>query len=350
MELQLLGLSHKTAPVEIREKVAIAPLRLNEALSFYRQLAPVTTSEIALLSTCNRTEIYSVSTDYSNAYQFLEEYFKIKRVELLPFLYQISGSKAVEHLMRVASGLDSMIVGEGQVLGQVKTAWQAAREMATSGSLLNSVLNRAISCGKRSRTETKISQGAVSVGAAAVELARKIFGQMEMKQVLIIGAGKMSEIAATLLKSQVVFVANRTFARAEELAKKIGGQAIHFADLDNYLATCDIVISSTGSPHFIINRSRLENIIERRSGSPLFLIDIAVPRDIDPKVGELPSVYLYDIDDLNSIAAENIRARQSEVPKVERIIEEERMNFLKWHKNSPSNRRSSSVPVAAASL
>ncbi|MBI5079041.1 glutamyl-tRNA reductase [Candidatus Saganbacteria bacterium] len=348
MELRLLGLSHKTAPVEVREKVAIAPQRLKEALKFFLSGDGEEKHEVVILSTCNRTEIYTVSESFKKAFDFLENYFQIYISEVEKHLYHYSGVKAAEHLMRVASGLDSMIVGEGQVLGQVKGAWQAAQELKTTHSLLNALFNRAISCGKRSRSETKINQGAVSVGSAAVELAKKIFGDLELRQVLIIGAGKMSEVAARLLKSQVVFVANRTFFRAEELAAKIVGKAIKFDELDDYLKTCDIVISSTGSAHYIITQPRIHNVLEGRKNNPLFLIDIAVPRDVDPRVGELSSVYLYDIDDLNAVAAENLKGRQLEIPKVEKIIEEEKENFIRWHKGSMTKRKSLSAPAEAA--
>jgi len=351
LELRLIGLSHKTAPVEIREKVAIASARLEEAIKFFLSAAEESRPEIVIISTCNRTELYTVSESFEASEAFLENYFEIKLADFEKYLYRYSGLKAAEHLMRVASGLDSMIVGEGQVLGQVKTAWQTALDLKSSGAMLNSVFNRAVACGKRSRAETSISAGAVSVGSAAVELARKIFGDLEMRQALIVGAGKMSEVAASLLKSKVIFVANRTYARAEELAGKIGGRAVKFDELDEYLKTCDIVISSTGAKHFIISRPRIQSILAERGGNPLFLIDIAVPRDIDPRVGELSSVYLYDIDDLNSIAAENLRARQAEIPKVEKIIGEEKENIIKWQQNSTLRiKKLSSVPAAVISL
>ncbi|MBI5700495.1 glutamyl-tRNA reductase [Candidatus Saganbacteria bacterium] len=336
MQLRVVGLNHKTAPVEVREKIAIPSNRLKEAMTYFQNAAEVKGNGIVIISTCNRTELYSVGHDFDALIVFIENYFKIWFSEIEKYIYKYSGPKAIEHLMRVASGLDSMIVGEGQVLGQVKDSYQAALELKTTNSLLSTVFNRAINSGKRSRTETQITRGAVSVGSAAVELARKIFGDLELRQVLIIGAGKMSEVAASLLKSKVVFVANRTYSRAEELAKKIGGNAVKFDELDKYLETCDIVISSTGSSHYIINRTRIQNVLHKRGNNPLFLIDIAVPRDIDPQIGELSSVYLYDIDDLNSIAAENLRARQSEIPKVEMIISEEKENVIKWQKRSRS--------------
>ncbi len=332
MELHLIGINHKTAPVEIREKIAIAPNHLNEALKFFFSFND--DGNAVILSTCNRTEVYSICRNYDGLFSFLESYFKISISDVKNYLYHFRGINAVEHIMRVSSGLDSMIIGEGQVLGQVKSSFNTAFKAGSTNAILNSVFNRAVNCGKRSRTETKINRGAVSVGSAAVELAKKIFGGLELKQVLIIGAGKMSEIAANLLRSQVVFVANRTFSRAEELADKIGGKAVKFDELDHYLKTCDIVISSTGSSHFIISHSRISNAVKDRKNNPLFLIDIAVPRDIDPKAGEISSVYLYDIDDLNSIAAENLKTRQAEIPKVEIIIEEEKEKFLKWQKNS----------------
>ncbi|MBI5399663.1 glutamyl-tRNA reductase [Candidatus Saganbacteria bacterium] len=345
MNLHLLGLNHKSAPVEIREKVAITASRLKEALSSFS--AHNKSGKVIILSTCNRTEIYTVSHNFDDSLNFFENYFQIWLSEVDKYLYRFTGEKAVEHLLRVASGLDSMIVGEGQVLGQVKEAFSLASEMGTTASFLNSLFNRAISCGKRSRTETSITRGAVSVGGAATELARKIFGDLESRQVLIIGAGKMSEAAAKYLKCKAIFVSNRTFLRAEELAAEVGGEAIKFDQLDEYLAICDIVITSTAASHYIINKPRIQNVLIQRDHNPLFLIDIAVPRDIDPRVGELAQVYLYDIDDLNAVAAENLHGRQIEIPKVEKIIAEEKEKFLTWQKNS---HKKLSSAVAAAVL
>jgi glutamyl-tRNA reductase len=328
LELHLLGLNHKTAPVEVREKIAITSAHLKEALKFF--YSQNEGQGVILLSTCNRTEIYTTNPNFRKAVNFLENYFLVHPSEFERYFYRYSGLNVLEHLLRVAAGLDSMIVGEGQVLGQVKVAWQSALEVGTANAWLNTAFNRAIFTGKRTRTETSISRGAVSVGAAAVELAKKIFGNLELRQVLIVGAGKMSAAAARLLGSKAIFVANRTFPRACGLAEKVGGRAVGFEQLDDYLKICDIVISSTGSQHYILTRPRIQNAVFERK-DPLFLIDIAVPRDIDPKVGELPQIYLYDIDDLNAIAAENLKERQREIPKVESIIEEEKNNFLKWH-------------------
>lgn len=334
----VLGLNHKTAPIEIREKIAISQSHLKKALSSLFSFDEKDNQECVILSTCNRTEFYSVGLTHKDILEWVENYFDIKIHGIQNYLYHHSGGDAVGHLMRVASGLDSMIIGEGQVLGQVKTALLAAQELKTTKSILNTVFNRAINCGKRSRTETKIGQGAVTVGTAAAHLAKNIFGNLELKQVLIIGAGKMSESAAKILKSKTVFVANRTYAKAQELAQKINGCAVKFDSLDEYLATCDIVISSTGASHHIISKNRIEDVILKRGDRPLFLIDIAVPRDIDPKVGELSQIYLYDIDDLNSIAAENLRERQAEIPKVEKIIEEEHEKYFIWRNSSIRNR------------
>lgn len=325
----------------MREKLAIAATCLSEALKFYAGQGEA--ERVVLLSTCNRTEIYTTGADYAAALTFLEKYFQAPPAEFEKYLYRCRGRQAVEHLFRVACGLDSMMVGEGQVLGQVKTAWQAALMAGTTDSLLNVIFNRAVRTGKRGRAETRISRGAVSVGSAAVELAKKIYGNLEMRQVLIIGAGKMSEVAAKLLGSKAIFVANRTFPRACELAERVGGSAIHFDQLDEHLKFCDIVISSTGSAHYILSYPRIQNAVNERK-DPLFLIDIAVPRDIEPRVGELSRVYLYDIDDLNSIAAENLKERQQEIPKVETIIEEEKENLLKWQAGKLSR-----VPAAATS-
>lgn len=330
MQLHLIGLNHKTAPIEIREKVAVTPSQLKEALKHF--LSQDTIRESAILSTCNRTEVYAVG----GSLQLLKDYFQSRFKHIEKYLYHFSGREAVTHLMRVASGLDSMIIGEGQILGQVKEAWKAAQEANSLASLLNSVFNRAISCGKRSRSETKISQGAVSIGSAAAELARKIFGNLILRQVLIIGAGKMSQVAAQHLKCHAIFVTNRTFSRAQELAARIGGKAVKFEAPDSYLEVCDIVITSTGAPYHLLGRSRIQKAMSARSENSLFLIDISVPRNVDPQAAEIEGVYLYDVDDLNAVAAENLKSRQAEIPKVEKIIAEEIEKFEKWFKKAPS--------------
>ncbi|MEK7375766.1 MAG: glutamyl-tRNA reductase [Candidatus Margulisiibacteriota bacterium] len=334
MQLKVLGLSHKTAPVEVREKIAVSSARLKEALAEFFLNYTGKQGGVVIVSTCNRTEIYTSQSGIKTSLKFMEDYFKISIKEVEKYLYHFSGVDAAAHLMRVSSGLDSMIVGEGQVLGQIKSAFEEARKAGTTDSLLNSVFNRSISCGKRSRAETSIARGAVTIGSSAAELARKIFSNLSIKQVLIVGAGKMSESAAKILDSKVIFVANRTFEHAQELAEKVNGSAVKFDELDQYLKTCDIVISSTSAPRYIISKQRIEKAVKERGGNPIFMIDIAVPRDIDPKVAEIPSVFLYDIDDLNSVAAENLKQRQSEIPKVEKIIDEEKEDLLRWAANS----------------
>lgn len=230
MQLHLLGLNHKTTPIEIRERVAITPEDLSRTLAvFTTQEKPF---EIAILSTCNRTEIYCVTPSLDYSQQLTQNFLRQRFAHIKKYLYSYNDLKAVEHLMRVACGLDSMIVGEGQILGQVKKTWEVANSLELTGSVLNSAFNRAIACGKRSRTETKICRGAVSVGSAAAELAHKIFGDEKPRQILIVGAGKMGEVAVRRLQAQTTFVTNRTFERAEDLAHKIGGQAVPFESLE----------------------------------------------------------------------------------------------------------------------
>jgi glutamyl-tRNA reductase len=335
MNIVVVGLSHKTASVEIREKVAFAPNQMEKPLQEVVTLPDIT--EALIVSTCNRVEIYATTHDIAAAMarlkRFLADYHQISLETLEQHLYSHHGEEAIRHLFRVASSLDSMVVGEPQILGQIKTAYGFAAEYKSSGVILNRFLHKAFSVAKRVRTETRIASSAVSVSFAAVELAKKIFGDLSDKTVLLIGAGEMCELAAKhFLNNGVrgVMVTNRTFERAERLAEEFGGRAIRFEDLLDQIHRADIILSSTGAPHYIIGQKDVEEVIRQRRQKPMFFIDIAVPRDIDPKVNDVQNVYLYDMDDLQGVVASNLEGRSKEAEKAEEIVSQEIGQFSKW--------------------
>ena len=269
----------------------------------------------------------------SNSVRFLAEYHEVPPEEINGNLYHYQGEEAIRHLFRVSSSLDSMVLGEPQILGQIKTAYGYAAEFRTCGLILNRFLHKAFSVAKRVRTETAIASNAVSVSFAAVELARKIFDRLDNKGVMIIGAGEMCELAARHFVANGVsrvLVTNRTFERAEKLAAEFQGKAIPFEDFVDYLAEVDIVMTSTGAPNFILGQRQMEEVLKRRKNRPMFLIDIAVPRDIDPKVNKLDNAYLYDVDDLQGVVQANLKERQKEASKAEAIVEQEIGQFHQW--------------------
>lgn len=326
MHVVAVGLNHKVAPVQIREAVAFSGEQVPTALA----ALGASCAEAVVLSTCNRTELYAAGEDAAGLattlVQFLSNFHRVAESALIPYLYSHSDREAMRHLFAVACGLDSMIVGEPQVLGQVVVAYEQALAGRTAGSVLAALFRQAIYTGKRARSETAISRSAASVSYAAVELARQIFGSLAERRILIIGAGEMGELTAkTLLDcgAQAIIVANRTRTRAEEIARRFGGSVIDFGRLPDGLAEADIVISSTGAPHFILHARQVEEALARRMGRPLLLIDIAVPRDIDPTVQGMEGVHLYDVDDLHAVVENNLKERRRELAKVERIIAEE---------------------------
>jgi glutamyl-tRNA reductase len=335
MEILVVGLSHKSAPVEIREKVAFASDCLHEALRAVRDVDGV--HEGVIVSTCNRVEIYAAGRKREDGIEglcrFMAQYHGVEEEKLRPHLYVFAGPEAVRHVFRVASSLDSMVVGEPQILGQVKDAYEKAAEGSATGLVLNRFMHKAFSAAKRVRTETRIAQAAVSISFAAVELARKIFGTLEGKKVLVIGAGEMCELAAThLMENGVsgVQVTNRTLARAEALAAKFQGRAVPFEEFRDHLPDVDIVISSTGAPHFVVEAEDVRAAMKARRQKPMFFIDIAVPRDVDPRANDLPNVYLYDVDDLQGVVDANKKEREKEAEKAEQIVGDEVLGFLAW--------------------
>jgi glutamyl-tRNA reductase len=332
----VVGLSHKTAPLEVREALAFAKEGLVEALGRLR--SEVGLAEAMVLSTCNRVEIYGRANEAvaPALVSFLADYHRRPAGELDPFLYRLEGEQAVRHAFRVAASLDSMVLGEPQILGQVKEAYQAAEKAGALGSVLNALRNRSIAAAKRARTETGIGENAVSVSYVAVELARKIFGELQDRSVLLVGAGKMSELAARhLVRSgaRATVLGGRTFEKAEQLAAALGGTAAPFESLRAELMKADIVISGTGAPGIVIRAEDIQAASVGRRGRPLFLIDIAVPRDIDPEAAKLSGVFLYDLDDLKSVAEANLRERQKEAAAAEALVEREVNEFLEWRRS-----------------
>ncbi len=334
MHLTLVGLSHKTAPIEIREKLTFPAHRQADALSSLIGTPEV--AEAVILSTCNRTEIYVVTANDASGeavVDFLADYQGLDRHELARYLYHAQGEAAVRHLFRVVASLDSMVVGEAQVLHQTKEAYQSAFDNGACGRVFNKLFRQSFEVGKRVRTETEIGENAVSISYAAVELAKKVFDSLEGRTILVLGAGKMSELTAKHLVSQgvhSVLVANRTYERAVELAERFEGEAIHYDDLFTRMHDADIVISSTSASHFVVSKDEVAGAMRGRGGRPLFLIDIAVPRDIDPAVNSLSNVFLYDIDDLNGVVESNLEERMREARRAEIIIEEEIAEFDAW--------------------
>jgi glutamyl-tRNA reductase len=328
MELALIGVSHKTAPVEVRERLAFPSDKIRVALA--RLLERTHAAEAMILSTCNRVEIVAQAPDAQLVQDFICEYHQIPAEAISKHVYSYTNAEAIRHLFRVTSSLDSMMLGEPQILGQVKEAYRLATEAGTIGSSLSPLLDRAFAVAKRVRSETGISQSAVSISYAAVELARKIFGDLSGKTVMIIGASKMGELAAKHLKRNgvgSVLVTNRTFERAVEIAKIFEGAAIPFEHFTDHMEHADIVISSTGAPHFIITRSLAEQVIRNRRNKPVFFIDIAVPRDVDPSVNDIDNAFVYDIDDLQQVIDANMRERMKEAGRAEEIVDREVQAF-----------------------
>ncbi len=324
MRFFVAGLSYKTAPVEFREKLAVHPSRLR--CSGCRLKMAGNLSEVVLVSTCNRVEIYGVSSEVNGNAQRLFQELSGQPIDPSPFVYVKEGSKAAKHLFSVAAGLESMVIGETEITGQIKQAYQAAQEVKLTGPVLNRVFQTALQSAKQIRTQTGIGRGATSVGSVAVELAERIFDRdLSEKTVMIVGAGKMGEACVRHLNkkgARSVLVSNRSHERAQSLAAEFGGRAIRFDDCLAAMTAADIVVSSTGCPHTILNRDDIARVMATRRNRPLVLIDIAVPRDIAADVQQLDSVYLYDVDDLEVIVRENVRCREHELARCRHIIEE----------------------------
>jgi len=336
MNIVLIGLNHQTAPVELREKVALDNCEPAKLYHDLKQLKCV--KEGICLSTCNRVEVLVTTSETvervtEEVKNFLAVQNRIRPKEFENHLYVLQAQEAVSHLFNVVSSLDSMIVGEPQILGQVKASYRDAVKNRSSGVILNKLLHKAFFVAKRVRTETGIANHAVSVSYAAVELARKIFGDLSGKKILLIGAGEMAELAAEHLLSQRadhIIVANRTLERALALAKRFKGQGVVLEEIPSVLVEADIVVSSTGSPETLITSQMVRSVLKARKHRPLFFVDIAVPRDVDPDVNSLGNVYLYDIDDLKRVVEENLSARADEAVRARRIVQEETIKLMNW--------------------
>ena len=328
MKLILTGLSHHTAPVEVRERLAFEEQTLPEALDRLTRRPGMV--EGMILSTCNRVEVAVTADGPHDAREsvesFLAEARSVEPAWVSPYLYHYDDQAAIRHMFRVASSLDSMVVGEPQILGQLKSAYSLAKERGALSGFLDQVVTRAFNVAKRIRTETEIGASAVSVSYAAVELARDIFGSLKGKRVLLVGAGEMAESAARHLRragAEDIYVTNRTRERADLLAEEFGGQAIDYEGFFGVLPDMDIVIASSGAPHYILTTGTMREVRNRRRNRPMFLIDIAVPRNIEPAINEMEGVFLYDIDDLGRVVKANLETRKNVAEQAEEIIDEE---------------------------
>ena len=335
MELLVTGISHKRTPLEIRERLYFDESDLRTPILELFARSPI--EEAVLLSTCNRIEVYARAEEFEPACQSIQEFFgqyhEVPQSVLKEHCYAMKLKETVRHAFRVASSLDSMVVGEPQILGQVKAAYRTALEAGCTGVYLNQLFEKGFAVAKRVRTETDIGENAVSVSYAAVELARKIFGTLRDQRVMLVGAGEMAELAAQHLVQlgvRSVQVANRSDDRAVDLAARFGGQAIEFNHLEAELVGSDIVLCSTGAPHPIIHREAVQRLMRHRRNRPMFFIDIAIPRDVAPEVQDIDNAFVYDIDDLEHVVTANIQEREREAVRAESLIEEECLAFLRW--------------------
>lgn len=344
MKVICLGLSHRTASVEVRERFAFPEAELGAALATLSVLPGI--AESVIVSTCNRVEIYAASEDPQTAFSSLRSFAtgrtNAPSVNSLydsePF-YALDGSRSINHLFRVVCGLDSMVLGETEILGQVKKAYASAATFGSTRRNLNKLFQRAFNVAKEVRTKTNITRGPVSVGSAAVDLAERIFGRLSSCKVMILGAGETSELTARALLSRGVksiFVSNRSYDRAAALAAEMGGEAIHFDQWDQRFHDIDILVSSTSAPHAIVTKQKLSPVMHQRPSRPLFVIDLAVPRDAEPAVNDLDGVYLYDIDSLQAIATQGMETRKREIVLCEQMIERHVNEFTQWLEGPPS--------------
>jgi glutamyl-tRNA reductase len=341
MKILIVGLNHNTAAIEVREKLAFEGPKLKEGLQTLSELPEV--NEAVVLSTCNRVEMYMNVKDIDRASEsvkaFISRFHDIESSLLEDALYFHNEKTAVRHAFRVASSLDSMVVGEPQILGQLKDAFEFALKQKTTGVLLNKLMKKSISVAKRVRTETRIAENAVSISFSAVELARKIFTDLGGKSVMLLGAGEMAELAAKHLLNcgvKELYVANRTYERGCSLAKEMGGLPVKFEEFLSGMAHTDIVICSTGASQYVITKDHMHGVMKARKQKPVFIIDISVPRNIDPEVNDMANVYLYDIDDLQGVVDTNILERNREAEKADGIVDEEIETFLRWQSSLDS--------------
>lgn len=333
MTLLALGLNHRTAPVEIRERVAFAPEKVPQALQELTGSGPV--REAVILSTCNRTEVYCgiEGAEQGPVLEWFRDFHRLSAQEVDPYLYTHPDSQAVRHILRVASGLDSLVLGEPQILGQIKQAYGTALQAGSIGQLLNKLFQHTFAVAKQVRTDTAIGASPVSVAFAAVSLAKQIFSDLNKHTALLVGAGETIELVARHLHEQGIgriIIANRTVERAHNLAQEFGGYAIALPEIPAHLAEADVVISSTASPLPILGKGMVESALKARKRRPMLLVDIAVPRDIEPEVANLGDIYLYTVDDLSEIIQENLQSRQQAALQAEEIIDTQVSHFMGW--------------------
>jgi glutamyl-tRNA reductase len=333
MALQVFGISHKTAPISVRERLAIGDAQLPEALQTLTSIAGV--QEAAILSTCNRTELYCDVTDLNkrHAMDWIVRFQDLDTALVSSHSYTFNDRPAVQHALKVACGLDSMVLGEPQILGQLKQAYRAAIGQGTAGTALHRLFQFSFHIAKQVRSETTIGENPVSVAYAAAKLAQQIHGELNTKTAVLVGAGETITLVANHLRGNGInrlIIANRTLARAEELAELVGGETTPFEHLEQSLREADIVVSSTASQHQIISKSMVESAIQARGGKPVFLVDLAVPRDVEPSVADIEDAYLYSVDDLNHVVGENAKARASAARLAEEMIERESLTYLQW--------------------
>ena len=332
MYLKVIGVNHKTAPIEVREKFSITKEAIQTGLQNIDQYAGL--NEAVILSTCNRMEIYAVQLGMRNEELGIDDSSSIRNFlfdligcnnDIEEYLYEFTGVEAIQHLFKVSSSLDSLILGEGQILSQVKAAYSMAKDMSTTSTILNTLFNRAIATGKAVRTDTKIAYNSVSVSYAAVELAKDKLGSLNGRKALIFGAGKMAQLTAQHLIShgiEKIFIANHHIERAEELAEKIDGEAVEWSKALEKAVGVDVIVTSTGAPHYVVKSAQTQQLMQRRNNKKLFIIDIAVPRDVEPEVADIDGVTLYNIDDLEAVVDEHITQRQEEAKLAKKIIDE----------------------------
>jgi glutamyl-tRNA reductase len=338
MSIVVVGLNHKTAPVEVREKLSFPEATVPEALGKLMSYEGI--KESLILSTCNRVEIYASVQDSRQGVEqikrFIAGFHGLSPEVLEKSLYIHPDAGGARHVFRVASSLDSLVVGEPQILGQLKDAFDLALKAKTTSTVLNKLLKKAISVAKRVRTETRLAEGAVNISYAAVELAKKIFGTLEEKTVMLLGAGEMAELAARHLLNngvKTIMVANRTFERAVELANEFKGSAVRFEDFPAEMVMADILICSTGASHYVVKHDVTSKVMKERRHKPIFMIDISVPRNIDPEVDRTDNVYLYNVDDLQGVVDTNVAGRQQEAERAEEIVTQEVETYLQWERS-----------------
>jgi len=339
MHVLSIGLNHTTAPVDVRERAAVASEHLDEALLDISKRTEI--KEAAILSTCNRTEVYCQVAD-SNievVSSWLCEFHQLKREEVAPFLYSFPDQAAVKHAFRVASGLDSMVIGEPQILGQMKTAFATAHKNGNTGKILNRLFQHTFSVAKEIRTSTNIGSHAVSVAYAAVALSKQIFSDITQQTVLLIGAGETIELTCRHLYAQGVrniIIANRTVERATNLAQEFGASVISLHELPTRLSDADMVFSSTASTLPILGKGAFESVLKKRKNKPILVVDLAVPRDVEPEVGNLKNIYLYTVDDLQQVVTDNLESRKNAAVEAEKIVDDQTVQFMHWFRNLQS--------------